>query len=51
MSTTTRNHTTTSESHLVESDVVTSSATRKVLALLRIAFGLTFLWALSLIHI
>ena len=45
MSTTTRNHTTTSESHLVESDVVTSSATRKVLALLRIAFGLTFLWA------
>jgi thiosulfate dehydrogenase [quinone] large subunit len=30
---------------VVETDVVTSSAARKALAVLRIAFGLTFLWA------
>ena len=30
---------------VVENDMVTSSATRKALAVLRIGFGLTFLWA------
>lgn len=30
---------------VVETDIVTSSAARKALAVLRIAFGLTFLWA------
>ena len=31
--------------HQVENEVVTSSPARKVLAVLRVAFGLTFLWA------
>ena len=45
MSTTTNRSNSDRDSHIVDSDIVTSSAARKALAVLRVAFGLTFLWA------
>ena len=45
MATTHRHPVPDADSIVVESEVVTSTAARKALAALRIAFGLTFLWA------
>jgi len=45
MTTTQRHHEREVTEEVVQDDVVTSSAARKALAVLRVGFGLTFLWA------